>query len=136
MIFAGYPEKMKEFLARNEGLRSRIAFHVHFPDYDTEELMGILDLILTGRQYAITPAAREKSAEIFRQVYRKKDYGNGRFVRNLFEQAVKRQAVRISQKEEREITREMLFELDEPDFDTNIVKHYQKKEIERIGFLG
>ena len=38
MIFAGYPKKMKEFLARNEGLRSRIIFHVDFPDYTPEEL--------------------------------------------------------------------------------------------------
>ena len=30
VIFAGYPEKMKEFLEQNEGLASRIAFHLNF----------------------------------------------------------------------------------------------------------
>jgi SpoVK/Ycf46/Vps4 family AAA+-type ATPase len=32
VIFAGYPKPMEEFLNRNEGLRSRIAFHVAFDD--------------------------------------------------------------------------------------------------------
>ena len=34
VIFAGYPEKMEQFLEGNEGLRSRIAFHLDFPDYN------------------------------------------------------------------------------------------------------
>ena len=46
VIFAGYPDKMKEFLNQNEGLRSRIAFHVNFPNYSPEELMGIMEKIV------------------------------------------------------------------------------------------
>lgn len=49
VIFAGYPEKMKGFLEQNEGLASRIAFHLNFPDYSPEELTQILDLMLENR---------------------------------------------------------------------------------------
>ncbi|MFV0342577.1 MAG: AAA family ATPase [Anaerocolumna sp.] len=134
VIFAGYPEKMNEFLAKNEGLRSRIAFHVKFPDYNPIELMGILDKILKGKQYRITAEAREKTLQIFYKVYKQEGYGNGRFVRNLFEQAVNRQATRITTMERKEISREELFELCASDFDTNIVEQYKNPQNHKIGF--
>ncbi len=135
VIFAGYPKKMNEFLAKNEGLRSRIAFHVKFPDYSPYELMGILDKILKDKQYRITSDAREKTLQIFHQVYKQEEYGNGRFVRNLFEQALNRQATRIMETEGKEISREELFELRASDFDTNITEQYTNTKSHKIGFV-
>ena len=134
VIFAGYPGKMKEFLAKNEGLRSRIAFHVDFPDYGSDELMGILEKMLLDKQYVMTSQAKAKAQQIFKQVCTRNEFGNGRFVRNLFEQAVNRQATRISESAEEEIGREKLFELQEIDLDVNIVKQYDKEQIRPIGF--
>ncbi len=136
VIFAGYPEKMKGFLAKNEGLRSRIAFHVNFPDYNPDELMGILEKILKDKQYVMTPEAKDKALRIFQQVYTQDEYGNGRFVRNLFEQAINRQATRISELTRKDISREKLFELQAVDLDTNIVTQYEKKSAKRIGFAS
>lgn len=135
VIFAGYPEKMEAFLQRNEGLRSRIAFHVHFPDYGPEELMGILEKILQDRQYVMTEEAKARARQIFQRVCRQEEYGNGRFVRNLFEQAVNRQATRIS-KLTGELGREELFQLQEADLDVNIVRQYEKGRMSTIGFAG
>ena len=97
VIFAGYPDKMSEFLNQNEGLRSRIAFHLNFPDYNTDELLQILKLMCKNRQYEITDEASSKCFEMFKTVACIKDYGNGRYVRNVLEQAILRQSNRIIQ---------------------------------------
>ncbi len=62
VIFAGYPEKMKEFLEQNEGLASRIAFHLNFPDYSPEELTQILDLMLEKSEYRMDEKNKGKNA--------------------------------------------------------------------------
>lgn len=136
VIFAGYEDKMKQFLDQNEGLRSRIAFHVSFPDYSPEELMGIMEKILSDKKYHLDKGAEVKLSQIFESVYQSKEYGNGRFVRNLFEQAVSRQAARLMREEQGQINREMLFELRAEDFDTNIARQYMVKKEYRMGFVS
>ena len=54
VIFAGYTEPMQEFLDRNPGMRSRIAFHVDFDDYTVEELCDIAKLKLSQKNMTIT----------------------------------------------------------------------------------
>ena len=95
VIFAGYPEKMKEFLEQNEGLASRIAFHLNFPDYSPEELTQILDLMLEKSEYRMDERTREKCFSICADACREENYGNGRFVRNLLDHAIMRQADRL-----------------------------------------
>ena len=95
VIFAGYPDKMKEFIAQNEGLKSRIAFHLNFPDYTPMELLGILNLMARKKDYIIASEALEYCKEIFEASVKEKDYGNGRFARNVLEQAILQQSNRI-----------------------------------------
>ena len=95
VIFAGYPEKMKEFLEQNEGLASRIAFHLNFPDYSPEELTQILDLMLEKSEYRMDERTRGKCFSICADACREENYGNGRFVRNLLDHAIMRQADRL-----------------------------------------
>lgn len=95
VVFAGYPDKMSDFLDQNEGLRSRITFHLDFPDYSSEELVDILKLMCDKRQYTVTEEALDKCSHIFCQASRIENFGNGRYVRNLLEQAILHQSSRI-----------------------------------------
>lgn len=87
VIFAGYSDKMEGFLQLNPGLRSRIAFHVPFPDYSKEELLEILQIFVDGEDFILTDAALAKVDQIIQEAMGHNDFGNGRFARKLFEQA-------------------------------------------------
>ena len=136
VIFAGYPDKMKEFLDRNEGLRSRIAFHLNFPDYKEDELIRIMELMLKERGLRIDADAKEKCRDIFARACGQKEYGNGRFVRNLIEQAMLRQAKRLMGGNHRaEISKSSMEKLTASDFDVNIAEIYENKRKVSIGFV-
>ena len=95
VIFAGYTEKMKIFLEQNEGLRSRIAFHLNFPDYTATELLEILKLMAEQREYCIEEDAFATCKSILDKACAQENFGNGRYVRNFLEQAILRQSARI-----------------------------------------
>ncbi|MCL2493976.1 MAG: AAA family ATPase [Clostridiales bacterium] len=95
VIFAGYPEKMEQFLRKNPGLRSRIGFHVHFPDYSVAELYEILEFTAKAEGMLLSEEVHEKVLPIMEKASREKEFGNGRYVRNLIEHARMRQAGRL-----------------------------------------
>lgn len=95
VIFAGYPDKMEEFLQRNPGLRSRIAYHVEFDDYNADELCSIADLIAKKRGLILADDAREKLHDVFSVALKDNDFGNGRYARNVIEKAKVAQASRL-----------------------------------------
>lgn len=121
VIFAGYPDKMKDFLNKNEGLRSRIAFHLDFPDYNPSEMMEILKLMADEQGYKIDDTACDKCMGIFEEACCTPDFGNGRFVRNLLEQAEMAQSHRIAvSSHSGKITKTLLCTLKAEDFDVNV----------------
>ena len=135
VIFAGYPDKMKDFFAKNEGLRSRIAFHLDFPDYNAEELVDILKLMADKKGYKLNPDIERKCLEIFAQAVKKEEFGNGRYVRNLLEQAMMAQSRRITKEYAgKKITRKALTTLKPEDFDVNASKLIEKETKRTIGF--
>lgn len=132
VIFAGYPEKMQTFLEQNEGLKSRIAFHLSFPDYSPEELTDILTLISQKRDYQIDEEAKEYCKELFCNAVKEDNFGNGRYVRNILDQAIIKQSARILKMETREdISREEICRLKREDFR---IHEIVKKSEKRIGF--
>ena len=98
VILAGYDNEIKKFIDMNPGLQSRFNRYIHFDDYDPLELMEIFLFYLKKAQYQIS---REWHEAVFHIIYTevtKKDskFGNARFVRNLFEKVIQKQADRLA----------------------------------------
>ena len=134
VIFAGYPDKMERFLEKNEGLRSRIAFHIDFPDYNAEELCDILKLMTRDKGYTLDEEAEKKCRGIFEIACKNAEFGNGRFVRNVLEQAIIKQSSRIvSELQNETYDKTIISTLSASDFDINAAKTYKPARI-AIGF--
>lgn len=127
MIFAGYPEPMKQFLDRNPGMQSRIAFQIEFEDYTTEELCAITKLMLAKKQLTITEAAMSKLEGIYDVARKNSDYGNGRFVRKMLEEAEMNLAERIMGADSDSLTLEDVSTIKESD-----IPEYRAKECNKI----
>ena len=95
VIAAGYPQEMAEFIGANPGLASRFPKTIFFPDYTDEELWKIFSDLGTKAGYVPDASAEERVRAWFASVPRDKGFGNGRLARNLFEDAVARQAGRV-----------------------------------------
>ena len=100
VIIAGYPNEMKRFIDSNPGLQSRFTRYINFPDYSDKELFDIFKLYLNKNQYTMTDDAAELLKKNLNYVVANKDknFGNARYVRNIFERAVEQQANRLSAK--------------------------------------
>ena len=96
VIVAGYPRLMDEFLDSNPGLRSRFSREISFPDYSTDELVQITDGFAVQNEYRVSPDAAEELRRIFGRAERGEGFGNARYARTMFEQALNAQALRLS----------------------------------------
>ena len=108
VILAGYSNEMQTFINANPGLQSRFNRYIEFPDYSADELVQIFEFNLTKNEYTITDDAKAALTAYLNKVVATKDerFGNARFVRNLFEKTIERQANRLAQ--EKQLTAEML----------------------------
>ena len=95
VILAGYKDRMETFFRSNPGMGSRVAHHIHFPDFDVAELIAIGDLRLDQQGYELTPAAREAFGAYVERRVRRPRFAHGRSIRNAIERARMRQASRL-----------------------------------------
>ena len=116
VILAGYNDNMKAFMNSNVGLQSRFNRYIYFPDYTEDELYEIFMSNVEEYEYVMTEAAQMKLRVIIRAELAKDDpkFGNGRYVRNLFEKTIERQSNRLACVSE--ITPEILSTITELDF--------------------
>ena len=98
VIVAGYNGPMGKFINSNPGLQSRFNKYFYFEDYTGEQLMSIFRSQCEKNGYVPDEEAEKYAVELFNELYENRDdnFGNGRDVRNIFEDMVVRQADRVS----------------------------------------
>ncbi len=98
VIIAGYTDEIKTFVDSNPGLASRFNRYIDFPDYTPAELVEIFKHMVAKYDYTLSADAETALKQCIAQAVSKKDarFGNGRFVRNLFEKSIERQANRLA----------------------------------------
>lgn len=101
VILAGYPEAMARFLDQNQGLASRFPNHLEFADYTQEEMERILFGMLSVEGKRLAAGGGELLRQYIAENRGKKDFGNGRGIRNLRDRLIKAQSLRLSGELER-----------------------------------
>lgn len=105
VIFAGYKERMDVFYQSNPGLSSRVANHIDFPDYSSEELLAIAQLILADENYRFSAEARLVFADYITRRMQLPFFANARSIRNAIDRARMRQANRLFSRMDRQLTK-------------------------------
>ena len=88
VIFAGYTKEMQNFLNANSGIVSRIGYTLEFEDYTEQELLQIFKNMIQKSGFEITEEASKKVLKVIKEYKNTKNFGNARFVRNLYEKTI------------------------------------------------
>jgi stage V sporulation protein K len=112
LVLAGYRNEMDQFMRLNPGLSSRFPIQIDFPDYSIKELMDIAIIMATERHYRFSADAKKVLRRYLTEQMRLQtlNFSNARLVRNILEQSLRRQALRLSKK--MDITRDDLITID------------------------
>jgi type IV secretory pathway TraG/TraD family ATPase VirD4 len=97
VIAAGYKEEMDRFINSNPGLKSRFRTFIDFADYEAGDLLKIFMHMGAGAGVRCSMDAQVAVAALMESLERgRKGFGNGRAVRNIFQECLSRQAARLS----------------------------------------
>ena len=105
VIFAGYTKEMQDFLDSNSGIVSRVGYTLEFDDYTEDELVKIFEGMMKKAGFVVEDAAYEKLREIIRENIGTKNFGNARFVRNVYEKSIVKHASNVKDKKRKSILR-------------------------------
>jgi probable Rubsico expression protein CbbX len=114
VVLAGYKDRMETFFRSNPGMGSRVAHHLHFPDFSVEELMQIGQLMLDQQNYQFTDEAEKAFMEYIERRVERPRFAYGRSIRNAIDRARMRQAGRLYERRN-DLTREDLMTIDQED---------------------
>ena len=95
VILAGYKDRLETFFSSNPGMGSRIAHHVDFPDFRSDELLNIADTMVSGLHYRLSIGARQAMQEYIDLRMDQPRFANARSIRNALDRARLRQANRL-----------------------------------------
>ncbi|WP_033338568.1 AAA family ATPase [Catenuloplanes japonicus] len=95
VVAAGYEREMATFLAANSGMASRFTRHIHFGNYTPDELVAIFEGFAQSSGYDCPGGTLVALREHFERVPKDHTFGNARYARQVFDEAVTRQAGRM-----------------------------------------
>jgi TPR repeat protein/SpoVK/Ycf46/Vps4 family AAA+-type ATPase len=98
VIVAGYTAEMNIFLTSNPGLASRFNRYIQFSDYSAVELLQILLNFHADNSYILAKTTHAGLMQIFGREAKaqRENFGNARYIRNLFEKIIEAQAQRVN----------------------------------------
>ena len=115
VILAGYTGKMAKFFESNPGFRSRIAHHIEFPDYSTDELVSIAETMLESQNYYMTKESTAALKEYVKLRREQPHFANARSIRNALDRARLRHANRVFKAQKGEVGADTLSKIEEED---------------------
>ena len=103
VIFAGYTKEMQDFLDSNSGIVSRVGYTMEFDDYTEDELVEIFKGMVKKAGFSIEDDAILRLREIIKENIGTKNFGNARFVRNVYEKTIIKHAANTKDKKRKKI---------------------------------
>jgi len=105
VIFAGYTKEMQAFLDSNSGIISRIGYTFEFDDYTDDELVDIFNSMMKKSGFIVLDEAIVVLRDIIKKNRCSKNFGNARFVRNVYEKTIIKHATNTKDKKQKKILR-------------------------------
>ena len=103
VIFAGYTKEMQAFLNANSGIVSRIGYTLNFADYTNEELLQIFEQMMNKSGFKVLPEALEEVKRVTEEYRNTPNFGNARFIRNVYEKSVIKHSNNVKGKKRKDI---------------------------------
>ena len=103
VIFAGYTKEMQAFLDSNSGIVSRIGYTLEFDDYTNKELIEIFNGMVKKAGFVLEDGTDEVVEKLINENRGMKNFGNARFIRNVFERSVINHATNVKNNKRKDI---------------------------------
>ena len=94
---------MQDFLDSNSGIISRIGYTFEFDDYTDDELVEIFNGMMKKSGFKVEEEAISVLKDIIRENRNSKNFGNARFVRNVYEKTIIKHATNTKNKKRKSI---------------------------------
>jgi probable Rubsico expression protein CbbX len=115
VILAGYKNRMDHFFESNPGMRSRVAHHLDFANYEVDELLAIGRLMLSRSSYYLSDEAAAAFRACLSLEMKQPGFANARSVRNKMESARLWHAYRLASDPGRHWSKDDLMRLEPRD---------------------
>ena len=114
-----------------------MSFVIEFDDYTSDELYQIFEKMISDNQLIVSTDAKDYVKNLINNATKEKDFGNGRFVRKLIDNAKLNMDYRLAALNKNSYTFEELKTLVKEDFeDLEDDKVLDRKEGNIVGFVA